>query len=212
MPPKSSDPLAGKRQAINDHELAALIFPLLVDGQEQRCPVQPDEVFELRRCVIVITRIERTKRKGERVWVALFERFERSADTRYLISRSTGGYTTNPDEAIELGEDVFHQAPATLDVVEEDDRSAVHKNAGEPPEPEAVPPYEIKGYRFSRDAYARRQLELGAERVAEQSQPIAVRLARVRAAAAAKSVDISSEERVIEKRIAAAERKLEKAA
>ncbi len=209
------DPLAGMRQAINDHELGTLLYPLFVGGQEQRCPVQPGEVFELRRCVIVITRIERTKRKsGERVWVALFDRYARNAgDERYLISRTTGKYTADPDEAIELGEDVFHQSPATLDVVEEDDRTPAHKNAGEPPEPEAVPPYEIKHYQASQEAFARRQLELGAERLAEQCQPIEVRLARLRAVAPGRNVDISSEMRVVEKQIAKAERKvLEKAA
>ena len=212
----AKDPLAGMRQAINDHELSSLFWPLKVDGVEQRCPVSVKQVFELRSCTIEITRIERTTRLGEKVWRAAFARFDRKPDRPLLLaplgSGDSHGYTNDPKRAAGLGEDVFGEAPETIDAVKEEDRTLEHRNAGEPPEPEAVPGHEIKDYRGSRDAHQRFQLELGADRVAEQEAPMEVRLARLRAKSRGRNVDISNDLRVIEKRIENAERKLERSA
>jgi hypothetical protein len=209
----TKDPLAGQRQAINDHEATALFFPLMVGGKEQRCPVQVGQIHFLRSCTIEITRTERTKRYGKRAWMATFTRTERSVDRVRLLSHSGEGYVSDPKLAAKLNEDVFHKSPETIDVIDEGDRSDAHKNAGEPLEPEAVPPHEIKSYRGSRDAHQRYLLEMGAARVAEQEQPLELRLAKLRAKSKGQHVDISGELRIIERQVAKAERKvLEKAA
>jgi hypothetical protein len=208
------DPLAGMRQAINDHELSTLRWPLIVDGVEQSCPVAVGELYELRTCHIEIVRIERTKgARLSRRWLAFFARHEKRIDKPMLLSAGTAApYTDDPAQALGLREDVFHGSALTLDAVEEEERSAEHKNAGEPLEPESVPPHEIRHYRGSRDAHQRRLLEVGAERVALQAAPIEERLAALRKASSLRHVDISSDLRVIEQRIAKAERKLERAA
>jgi hypothetical protein len=209
------DPLAGMRRAINDRELSTLRWPLIVDGAERPCPVAVGQVIELRTCHIEITRIERSKggAKLSRLWLAFFARHDKRADKPILLSAGTGApYTDDPAQALGLREDVFHGSALTLDAIEEEERSAEHKNAGEPLEPESVPPHEIKHYRGSRDAHQRRLLEVGGERVAQQAAPIEQRLAALREQSALRHVDISSDIRVIEQRIAKAERKLERAA
>jgi hypothetical protein len=174
------DPLAGKRQAINDRELMTLIWPLMVDGREQRCPVNRGDVFDMRTCSIEITRTERSRVSGTRVWLALFSRTEKRVDRPTLLSRGTGAsYTDDPSQALGLSEDVFHGSALTIDAIEEDERSAAHKNAGEPLEPEAVPPHEIKHYRGSRDAHQRHLLEMGAQRLAIEELPLSERLRRL---------------------------------
>jgi hypothetical protein len=204
------DPLAGKRQAINDFEMHSLVWPRKDDHEP--CPVQVDEVFELRTCSIEITKIERTHHNGERRWVALFTRYSKASDRPHLISASGDGYTADPDQALGLGEDIFHDPPPTVDTIEEEDRSDEHRNAGEPPEPEAIPHHVVRGTRSSNDAYQRFLLEVGAERVSAQEQPLELRLARVRAESRLRHVDISNDIRVVEERLEKAERKLERAA
>lgn len=171
------DPLAGKRQAINDHELSTLIWPLIVGGSEQRCPVAKGDVFNLRSCQIEISRTERSKVKGVRVWLALFTRTYKRVDRPVLLSAGTGApYTDDPKQALGLREDVFHGSALNLDAIEEDERSDAHKNAGEPPEPESVRPHEIRSYRGSRDAHQRYLLEMGAQRMAIEELPLSERL------------------------------------
>ena len=204
------DPLAGKRKAINEGELTTLSWPIKTKGDP--CPVELGELFGLRSCTIEITRIERTRHGAKRTWIALFTRYPHHADRPLLIPAAGDGYTTDPRRALGLKEAVFHDAPTTIDTIEEGDRSPEHKNAGEPPEPEAIPHEVVKDSRGSRDAHQRFLLEVGAERVAEQEHPLEIRLTRLRASSRARHVDISNDLRVIEDRIAKAERKLERAA
>jgi hypothetical protein len=206
----TADPLVGKRQAISVGEVTTLSWPMA--SKTDPCPVSVDEVFELRGCTIEITRIERTRHKGKRTWIALFTRYPHHADRPLLIPATGDGYTTDPKRALGLNEDVFHESPPTLDAIEEDGRSDEHKNAGEPPEPEAIDHQVVKSSRGSRDAHQRFLLEVGAERVAEQEQPLEIRLARLREGSNGRHVDISGELRIVEKQIAKAERKLERAA
>jgi hypothetical protein len=200
------DPIAGQRQAVNDHKAASLLW---VDSG-QPCPVSVGDIFELRSCRIQITKTHRIKHGGQPKWRAAFDRYDRKSDRLHLLT-ATGDYTEDPDLALGLREDV-HDA-ATLDPIAEEDRSHEHKNAGEPLEPEAVPPHEIPHYQGSVDARHNYLLEMSKERMAEQAEPLELRLLRLRQEARSRHVDISSEVRVIEKRIEAAERKvLERAA
>ena len=206
----TTDPLAGKRQAINDGGLTTLTWPM--ESKTDPCPVAVSEIFRLRSCTIEITRIERTSHKGKRTWIALFTRYPHHADRPLLIPASGDGYTSDPSRALGLKEDVFHESPPTIDAIEEADRSPEHKNAGQPLEPEAIPHQVVKASRGSRDAHQRFVLEVGAERVAQQAQPLEIRLARLRASSIGRHVDISGDLHVIEQRIEKAERKVERAA
>jgi len=207
---KPTDPLAGKRQAINEGELTTLSWPM--ESKYDACPVEVGQILGLRSCTIEITRIERTKHEGKRSWIALFTRYPHHADRALLLPASGDGYTSDPKRALGLNEDVFHESPPTIDTIEEEDRSPAHKNAGEPPEPEVIPHRVVMGTRASSDAHQRFLLEVGSERIAEQEQPLEIRLARLRANSRGRHVDISGDLRVIEERIAKAERKLERAA
>lgn len=204
------DPLAGRREAINSGECTTLTWPM--QSKTAPCPVDVGQTFELRSCTIEITRKERTQRQGKRIWIALFTRYPKYADRPHLIPANGDGYTADPSRALGLREDVFHDAPSTLDMVQEEARSVEHKNAGEPLEPEAIPHEVVKRTHASQEAYQRFQVELGAERVALEEQPLEARLARLRAVSRGQHVDISRELFVIEKRIKDAERKLERAA
>jgi hypothetical protein len=207
---KRRDPLAGMRQAINDGSCTTLSWPM--HSKADRCPVKPSQTFTLRDCTIEITRIERTHHRGDRRWVALFTRYPKRADRRLLLAANGDGYTSDPKRALGLGEDVFEEPPEMLDVLEEEERSLEHRNAGNPLEPEAIPHSEVMGSAATAEAHQRFMLELGAERTAEQKQPLELRLARLRAKGRGSHVDISKDLHVIEKRIEAAERKVERAA
>jgi hypothetical protein len=204
----TKDPLAGMRQAINDGSCTTLTWPR--ESKTDPCPVKPEETFNLRDCTIEITRIERTHHRGKRMWVALFTRYPRRADRRLLLAANGDGYTSDEKRALGLGETLFDHAPETLDLVGAEDRSVEHRNAGEPLEPEAIPHAEVLRSSATAEAHQRFVLELGAERVAEQEQPLEVRLARLRAKSRGRNVDISRELYVIEKRIKDAEQKLER--
>jgi hypothetical protein len=198
------------RQAINDGSRTTLTWPM--KSKTDPCPVEVDQTFNLKDCTIEITRIERTRHRGKRMWVALFRRYPKRADRRLLLAANGDGYTSDPKRALGLGEDLFEEAPEMLDVIEEEDRTLEHRNAGEPLEPEAIPHQEVMKTATTAAAHQRFQLELGAERVAEQEQPLEVRLARLRARSRTRHVDIGRDLHVIEKRIEAAERKVERAA
>jgi hypothetical protein len=204
------DPLAGMRQAINDGSRTTLTWPM--KSKADPCPVEVDQIFDLKDCTIEITRIERTHHRGKRMWVALFSRYPKRADRRLLLAANGDGFVSDPKRALGLGEDLFDGAPETLDVIEEEDRTLEHRNAGEPLEPEAIPYQEVMQTSTTSEAHQRFMLELGAERVAEQEQPLEVRLARLRARSRGQHVDISNDLRVIEQRIEKAERKVERAA
>lgn len=196
------DPLAGQREEVGNGERDTLVWEMVTP--HDACPVEVGQTFELRRSTIEITKVERVRRGGKRHWIALFTRYWKSGDKPHLIAANGDGYTSDPKRALRLGEEVFDG--------ESEERSDEHKNAGEPLEPEAVAPHEIKNYRGSRDAHQRFQLELGAERVALQDEPLELRLARLRAESRGRHVDISSDLKIIEDRIGKAERKLERAA
>lgn len=198
-----TDPLAGKRQAINDYDLYSLLWP----DRGEKCPVQVGEIFELRSCFIEITKTHRITHEGEKKWRAAFTRIAKRIDRPLFLSR-VGDYTDDPDQAVGLREDVFHASAPNLDAIEEEARSDAHKNEGDPLEPEPVPPHEVRDLRGSRDAQQRYLRDMAEQRGTEECAPLEERLARLREASRQRHVDVSGELRIVEKQIAKAERKV----
>jgi len=194
---QKDDPLRGMRQAINEGRLRSLLW----DDDGGDCPVEVDEQFPLRSCLIVITKTHRIKRNSSRFWRAEFERYV--PERRYMLARGAGdgkGYVDDPDLAQR------EQAPDEL--AEPYEPSPAERVAGvvggndrEPPEPEAVPPHEIENYTGSKLARARFDAEVEEARAREREQPLSVRIASIVRRAKAKHVDISGDVFVIRQRL-----------
>lgn len=120
----------------------------------------------------------------------------------YLLDRK-GGYTSDAGQAMRAQDDP--EAP-TIDGA--DSHELANRNLSAPPEPEAVPPHEIEHYTGSVLSRRRYDDEMSQLRLELASKPIELRLAYVRQLARENHVDITGEERIIERRIAALERKL----
>lgn len=130
-----ADPLAGKREQINRGELNSLQWR--DDGNG--CPVSVGQVYELRACWIQISKVVSRKVGSGFVWRATFDRRWKDMGRLWLLDRK-GDYTEDPDQAMRAQDD---PDASTLDRVDPDDRSDEHRNNGEPPEPEAIPPAEV---------------------------------------------------------------------
>jgi hypothetical protein len=214
----AKDPLAGKRQAINDGEVYSLIWPDTGDG----CPVQVDQVFPLRSCRIVITKTHRIQKKqpwkhedaelpAGWFWRAAFATYRGHVPPEFL-----GRNKTVSDSRQAMGAQDPTE-PGTLRAIGEDERDPLaadrHAALGEQPEPEMVSKFDVPDLDGSREARQRYELEMAERRVKDAEAPLEQRLARLRDMARHRNVDISSEIRVIEKRIEVAEGKvLERAA
>jgi hypothetical protein len=202
------DPLAGRRQEINEGTAYSLMW---VD-EGQKCPVELGDIFQLRSCRIEITKIHRIQKgRGDWWWRAEFARYV--PPTPEFLDRR-GGLTENIDAAMPAQDD---PEPGTLRAISNDERdptaAAKHAALGDQPEPEAVPKDEIPNYSGSRTARQCYEREMAERRIAEATAPLEERLVRLREQARHRNIDISSDLRVIEKRIAAAEDKvLERAA
>lgn len=170
-----TDPLAGKRTAIADGELAVLTWP--DDGSG--CPVEVDQVFPLRRAAIQITETRRTKGKGGFYWVAHFELFRTDTDKVRLLNRRGDGYTANPREAM-AGTGEEH---GSTTIVSTEPLDLAANEYQRPPEPEAVPKHEIANYSGSKLARARYEAQMAEDRLALDELPIAVRMRRLEIAA-----------------------------
>lgn len=186
----SADPLAGKRQAINDAKLFDIAWPDTGDG----CPVEIGETFQLRSCAIEITRTQRVRTGGKWHWRASFTRYPKMGRPRFLAQR--GGTTTNPLAAMAMQDD---PDAGTLQPVPD--------SLGPPPE--SAPDHaDVPDLKPSREARQRYERDMAERRVQEATAPLEERLARLREMAGRRNIDISSELRVIERRIAAAEGKV----
>lgn len=203
-----ADVLAGLRDIINqDPQRDTVAWPDRGNG----AGVKLGQVIKLRTCHIEVKRLERRREDGIPVWRMWFRRHYPEGRV-YLLTPSSRagddgrGYTSN-DELAARGEDPNQAATlASLDPL------ANPANLAGPPEPEAVPPHEIGTY--TGDALARRRFEHENQRARMllASQPLEVRLATVRLTAAHNHIDISSDVRVIERRVQALERKVSNAA
>lgn len=206
-------PLAGKRQGINEGEVYSLVWPDTGDG----CPVEVGQVFNLRSCRIEITKTHRIQKKvdwefeGEPMWAgwywrAEFASYRRSVAPQFLARR--GGLTTDRKQAMATQDD---PDPGTLRVIGEDERDPVaatqHAALGQPPEP-AVPKHEVPNLQGSRDARQLYERDMAERRMLEANASLEDRLVRLREVAGQRHIDISSEMRVIEQRIASAEEKV----
>lgn len=150
-----TDPLAGRRRAINeDSGLEHLVWP----DRGRGAPVAVGDTFSLRSCSITITRTQRGRDRGLFVWVAWFRRV-RHADRPYLLARGGGddgkGYVRDPEAAIRAQDD---EDAATIDRIDPEAESlehADHRATTREPEPEGVPPDEVRDLPTSLAARAR---------------------------------------------------------
>lgn len=193
------DPLAGHRERINEnHRLDSIAWEVKV------CPVEEGQIFKLRTCHIEITRKKRQREFGRSVWRAWFRRSYPEGRV-YLLAKSAGddghGYTSDDDAAL----DAQDEGATTIATVDPLDNPA---NLTVPPEPEAVPPHEISTYTGSALARRRFEHEVERERVEHANSALEVRLAAVRVQARRYHVDITSDVRVVEKRLANMEQKV----
>jgi hypothetical protein len=193
------DPLSGQRELINKGNGSSLFWT--VRSSKAPCPVEIGDFFALRGCGIEITRKERVTALK---WRADFIRIHK-AEPELLLKRG-GGTTTDLDLAMRSQEDT--QAATTLDAVDPEDRSEAHRAAGEPPEGAIVPYHRVLEFKPSREAQQRYLRETAEQRVEEANAPLPVRLHRLSEMARSRHVDLSSEERVIKRRIEAMERKI----
>lgn len=195
------DPLAGHRAALNEGRSSVIFLKPLKD---ESCPVEVGEFFRLKKCGVEITRKERLRKDGEWVWRVDTMRIRKAAKARML--KRGGGYTTDPDLAMRSQDDAY--AAATLDAVSPEGEEIAHKNAGPAPEPAAFADEDIASARSSLEAgqrYAHLQHQIRAE---ERLEPLPLRLARLRKEAREHHIDLSGEERVIERRLQAMESKI----
>lgn len=203
------DPLAGRRQDINEGRASALVWP----DQGKGCPVEVGQVFPLRSCRIEITRIERRRREGKWNWLAFFARY--TPDRLHLLTRGAGstgtGYITElkDEEQAQRAQD----DPEAATLCAADPLGRPDPNLRSAPEPEGVPREEIPNYLGSIEAQQRYELDMAERRVAEAAAPLEERLVRLREMAGRRNIDITSDLFVIEQRIEKAEAKvLERAA
>jgi hypothetical protein len=207
------DPLAGRRDEINDGTAISLVW--LDSGRG--CPVKKGEIFKLRACSIEITVIQRFQKKLDWnyndqpmpagwYWRAEFTTYRLLTRQRFLAKR--GGTTTDRKQAMAVQDD---PDPATLAVIAEDERDPVaatqHASLGEAPEA-AVPHHEVPSYEASVEAAQLYALAHGERRVVEAEAPLEERLASLREASRTRNVDITSDLFIIEQRIERAERKV----
>jgi hypothetical protein len=197
-----ADPLAGKRDAINNGNGSTLFFP--IPSAEMPCPVEVGEVFPVRIGGIEVIRKERVREDGQLGWRVSFKRI-RKAEPEMLLKRG-GGLTTDPDLALRSQDDP--SAAATIDAIAPEDRSEAHRAAGEPLEGAPVPHHVVKELSGSVEAQQRYERQMAERRIEEASAPIEDRLARLREMGRSHHVDLSSEERVITRRLEAMEQKL----
>lgn len=156
------DPLAGIREKINRGDLDTLLWP----DEGKGCPVEVGDVFQLRSCSIEITGTRRVQRgRSEWLWRATFRRVYRSGRIYLLAARGAGdeghGYVSEDKAALSSGEERPDWDPV------EGDRVPV----GPPPEPEAIPPHEVRDLPTSvaaRARFAEQRLDIDAKR-AERS-------------------------------------------
>lgn len=208
-----TDLLAGRREAINEGKAFSLVW--LDEGKG--CPVEVGQLFTLRACRIEITKTHRIQKKldwefeGDVLlagwyWRAEFATYRRLVRQRYLAKR--GGTTTDRKQAMAAQDD---PEPGTLRVIGEEERDPVaatqHAQLGDAPEA-SVPHHEVPDYGASRDADQLYKLAHAERRVAEASAPLEERIERLREMSRVRHIDISGDLKLIEKRVAAVERKI----
>ncbi len=185
---RQPDPLAGYREAINAGECDVLTWRDTGEGS----PVKVGDTFKLRACSIEIRSLRRNGRGQVWHWVATFERFVR-AEKLYLLTPGAGdghGYTTSPERAHRSGEEAeANPSPAEMAAgLAADVRDVRH-----PPEPEAVPPHEVRNLPTSIAARARYESERHDAIEKRLDRSLTGQLKELRIRARATGVDISNE-------------------
>lgn len=192
-----ADPLAGKREAINDRQVDVLIWP----DRGRGCPVVVGQVFHLRRFNIEITRIERLLKPRPARWKAEFTRIHREVTTVKLLKPGHGD-TSDPRHAMTSGEEYGSPTLCSVDPLEN-----VH-NLAPPPEGEIPPADEVPDYQTSRENQRNYEQQMTRARLDHERLPLEARLAIVRRLAEAEGVDLGRQLAAIEQRIKAAESKV----
>lgn len=127
------DALAGQRKAVARGK-DSLLWPAT-----DKPPVAVGDVYPLQSFDIEITRVHVIREKGK-YWGWWRAEFIRQIEEQPFLLARRGGYTADSRGALKAEDD---QDASTLDRVSSEARSDVHRAAGEPPEPEAVPPQEV---------------------------------------------------------------------
>lgn len=155
---EDGDPLEGVRKKLNEGALDRLAWPDKGKGS----PVQAGDVYKLQSCHVQITHVRRTREKGKWVWVATFVT-HRPEGKIYILGRR-GGYVHDPAHALKAGGELH--GSTTIDAVSLDERSEAHKDYGDPPEPEAIPPHQVETLPTS--AGARRRFDQQRRRLEQE--------------------------------------------
>lgn len=193
-----TDPLAGRREAINSGAIDHLVWA----DRGKGCPVNVGDTFTLRVCWIEITRTKRQRSAGAFIWLAWFDRVIRNADKVNLLDARGGGYVSDLSSAIKTHEDPH---ATTIVVLEGDQAMGIARR--DPPEPEAVPAHEVGTTMHDGQGQARWDAEITQARLALDSEPIDRRIRRV-LELAENGAPVSRQIRVIVRQLAEAERKI----
>ncbi len=155
------DPLKGHREQLNRDEIDSILWPDTGQGP----PLEVGQVFNLRSGGVEVSRVHRVRKGREWFWRAEFIRIHRA---RLWILAPRGDYTNDPRTGLPAGDDL-ELATTTLSVT---------TRPAHPPEPEAVPPYEVK--RLPTTVEARERFEATRRREADHRR-VARAASRLRA-------------------------------
>lgn len=194
-----TDPLAGRREAINERRIDVLVWP--DDGTG--CPVEVGQVFRLRTCNIEITRVSRLMKPAR--WKADFRRHFREGRPRFM--KYGHGSSLEEREGMVSGEE--WGATTLQTVINPEDRGRkdnLRVDAG-PREPELVPADEIPDLAESRKAQLRFEQEMTRRRLDLDCEPLSRRVARLLALHESGEVNLNREFKAIAGKVAEGERK-----
>jgi hypothetical protein len=190
-----TDPLAGKRKAINEGKVTVLRYPA-----SKPCPIEVGEKHTLQSCVIEVERITRKLIKGkEAEWHVTFIRHEE--DRPYLL-RFTPPAHADRDDRRDADASAIERAR-----VESAYTSTTH--AASPHEPESVGPDWEDKHKAERELERQKAREerFNVERQNQEVDRAAARVKQVGKTLGEKGVDLTEDLAEIYARLAAMEKK-----
>jgi hypothetical protein len=190
-----TDPLAGKRKAINEGKVTVLRYPA-----SKPCPIEVGEKHTLQSCVIEVERVTRKLIKGkEAEWHVTFIRHEE--DRPYLL-RFTPPAHADRDDRRDADASAIERAR-----VESAYTSTTH--AASPHEPESVGPDWEDKHKAERELERQKAREerFNVERQNQEVDRAAARVKQVGKTLGEKGVDLTDDLADIYARLAAMEKK-----